>query len=138
MQQLFIHQIFLKKTNLANLKSDVGKLVIDKLKHVPTNLSNFKSKVNKLDFDKLVPVPVDLSELSDIVKNAVVEKDVYNAKIKNIEDKITNLATSTTLNAKINKVQKEVPNITNLATTTTYFAAKYKILGHSALSLPRM
>ena len=141
MQQLFIHQIFLKKTNLANLKSDVGKLVIDKLKHVPTNLSNFKSKVNKLDFDKLVPVPVDLSELSDIVKNAVVEKDVYNAKIKNIEDKIphiTNLATSTTLNAKINKVQKEVPKITNLATTTTYFAVKYKILGHSALSLPRM
>ena len=47
----------------------------------------------------------------------------------------TNLATSTTLNAKINKVKKEVPNITNLATTTAYFAVKYKILGHSALSL---
>ena len=35
----------------------------------------------------------------------VVNKDVYNAKIKNIEDKIpdvTNLATNTTLNAKWN------------------------------------
>ena len=38
----------------------------------------------------------------------VVEKDVYNAKIKNIEDKIsdvTNLATNASLNAKINEVQ---------------------------------
>ena len=61
------------------------------MKHVPTNLSNFKSKVNKLDFDKLVPVPVDLSELSDIVKNDVVKKDAYNAKIKNIEDKIPHI-----------------------------------------------
>ena len=65
-----------------------------------------KSKVDKLDDDKLVPVPVDLSKLSDVVKNDVVKKDVYNAKIKNIEDKIpdiTNLATKTTLNAKINE-----------------------------------
>ena len=64
-----------------------------------------KSKVDKLDIDKLVPVPVDLSKLSDVVKNRVVKKDVYNAKIKNVEDKIpniTNLANTTTLNAKIN------------------------------------
>ena len=61
-----------------------------------------KSKVDKLDVDKLLLVPVDLSKLSDLVKNDVPEKDVYNAKIKNIEDKlpdITNLATNTTLNA---------------------------------------
>ena len=45
-----------------------------------------KNKVDKLDVDKLVPVPVDLSKLSDVVKNDVVKKDVYNAKIKNIED----------------------------------------------------
>ena len=64
-----------------------------------------KSKVDKLDIDKLVPVPVDLSKLSDVVKNRVVKKDVYNAKIKNVEDKIpdiTDLANTTTLNAKIN------------------------------------
>ena len=71
-----------------------------------------KSKVDKLDVDKLLPVPVDSSKISDVVK------DAYNAKIKNIEDKIpdiTDLATNTTLNAKINEVKKKVPNITNLA-----------------------
>ena len=45
-----------------------------------------KSKVDKLDVDKLVPAPVDLSKLSDVVKNDVVKKDVYNAKIRNIEN----------------------------------------------------
>ena len=62
-----------------------------------------KSKVDKLNVDQLVPIPVDLSIVSDVIKNYVVEKDTYNAKIKNIEDKIpdvTNLATNTTLNAK--------------------------------------
>ena len=36
------------------------------------------------------------------MKNDVVKKDVYNAKIKNIKDRIldiTNVATNTTLNA---------------------------------------
>ena len=63
-----------------------------------------KSKVDKLDVDKLVPVPVDLIKLSDVVKNDVVKRDLYNAKIKNIEGKITditNLATNTLVNAKI-------------------------------------
>ena len=58
---------FVKKTRLPNLKSDVDKLDIDKLKNVPSNLSNLKSKVDELDVDKLVPVPVDLSKLSDVV-----------------------------------------------------------------------
>ena len=64
-----------------------------------------KSKVEKLDIDKLVPVPVELSKLSDVVKNDVVKKDPYNAKIKDIEGKIpdnTNLAINTTFNAKLN------------------------------------
>ena len=109
-----------KKNDLAYLKSDVLKLDIDKLKNVPTNLSNLKSKIDKLDVDKLVPVPVDLNKLRDIVKHDV-KKDLYNAKIKNIEDKspdINNLATNTSLNAKINEVRNEIPSITNLATTT--------------------
>ena len=83
-------------------------------------MSNLKSKVDKLDVDKLVPVPADLNRLSDAVKNYVVKKDRYNAKIKNIEDKIayiTNLATNDSLNAKINKVKDEIPSFTNLATT---------------------
>ena len=91
------------------------------MKNVPTNLRNFKSKIDKLDVDKLIDFPVDLSKLSDVVKNDVAKKDLYNAKIKNIEDKIpeiTNLATNTTLNAKINEVKNEIPSIINLATTT--------------------
>ena len=71
-----------------------------------------RSRVDKLDVNKLVPVPVDLSRLSNVVKNDVVKKDVYNAKIKNIEDKIpdiTNLATNTTLNAKKVKLKKKYP-----------------------------
>ena len=94
------------------------------------------SKVNKLDVDKLVPVPVDLSKLSDAVKNDVVKKDVYNAKIKDTEDQIphiTNLATNTTLNAKINEVKNEIPSITNLATTAALTAVENKIPNGSNL-----
>ena len=99
-----------KKVDLASLKYNVDKLDIDKLKNMPTNFKNLKSKVDKLDFENLVPAPVDLSKLSDILKHDVVKKDVYNAKIKNIEDKlphITNLSTNITLDAKIIGVKKE-------------------------------
>ena len=83
---------------------------VDKLKNVPIYLSNLKSKVDKLDVDKLLTVSVDLTKLSDVVKNDAVKKDVYNAKIKNNEDKIpdtTNLATNTTLNDQVKEVKKK-------------------------------
>ena len=101
------------------------------MKNVPTNLSNLKSEVDKLDVDKLVPILVDLSKLIDVAKNDVVKKDVYNAKIENIKDKIpdiTNLATNTILNAKINEVKNKIPNITNLAATTALTAVEKKYL----------
>ena len=97
------------------------------MKNVPTNLINLKTKVDKFNVDKLLPVPVGLSKLSDVVKNDVVKKDVYNAKIKDIKDKIpdiTNVATKATLNAKINEVKGEIPN---LNTKTTLNAAENKI-----------
>ena len=90
-----------------------------------------KSKADKLDVDKLLLVSVDLSKLSYVVKNNVVRKDVYNAKIKNIEDKIpgsTNLGTEITLNTKINQVKCEIPNITNLATKMFLMLLKKKYL----------
>ena len=121
---------FATKVDLPNLKSNVEKLDIDKLQIVPTNLSHLKGKVDKLDVDKLVPVPVDLSKLNNVVKKDVVKKDVYNAKIKDIEDKmpnITNLATNTTLNAKINEGKGEISNINNLATTSALTVVKNKI-----------
>ena len=83
---------------------------------MPSNLSNLKSKIDKLDVDKLVPVPVDLSKLSDVVK-------------KDVEDKIpdiTNLATNTTLNAKISEFKNEIPSITNLATTAAFKISEIK------------
>ena len=54
-----------------------------------------------------------------MVKNNVIKKDVYNAKIKNIEDKnpditnlanITNLASTTGLTA----VENKLPKVSNL------------------------
>ena len=91
-----------------------------------------KSKVDKLDIDKLEPGPVDLIQLSDVVKNGVATKGVYNAKIKPIEDKIldiTNLTTKTTLNPKTNEVKGEIPSITNLATTTALNAKINEVKG---------
>ena len=111
---------FALKTDLANLKSDVDKLDIDKLKNVPTTLSNLKSKWDKLDVDKLVTFSVYLSELNDVVKNDIVKEDVCDAKMQNIEDKIpniTNIANNTALNVNINEVKKKIATITNLATT---------------------
>ena len=82
-----------------------------------------------------------MSELSDVVKNDVVKKDAYNAKTKNIEEKIpdiimnqrlhnniqNNLATKTTLTAKINEVKGEIPSITNFPTTSSLTAVGNKI-----------
>ena len=42
-----------------------------------TNLANLKTDVDKLEIDKLVPVPTDLSKLSNAVKNDVVKKTDY-------------------------------------------------------------
>ena len=56
---------------------------------------------------------VGLIKLSDVVKNEVVKKDVFDAKIKNNEDKIpdiTNLATNIALTGVGNKR----PNVSHL------------------------
>ena len=73
----------------------------------------------------MVLVRVHLSKLSNAIKDDVVKKDVYNAQIKDIEDKtpdITSLATNTTLNAKINGVRNEIPSIPVLVTTAAFNA----------------
>ena len=105
-----IHWILLKRLISLNLKSDADKIDIDKFKNIPYNSRNLKRKVEKIDVYKLVPVPVDLNKLSDVVKNDIVKKHVYN-KIPNI----TNLASNTTLNAKVNEVKNEISSIINLA-----------------------
>ena len=53
-----------------------------------------------------------------------------NAKINKVKGEIpsiSNLATNASLNAKINEVKGEIPNITNLATTTAFTAVENKI-----------
>ena len=40
-----------------------------------TNLANLKTEVDKLDIDKSATIPVDLSKLSNVVKNDVVKKN---------------------------------------------------------------
>ena len=48
-----------------------------------TNLANLKTEVDKLDIDKLVPVPTDLSKLSNVVKNDVIKKlNMINCLVK--------------------------------------------------------
>ena len=52
-----------------------------------------------------IPLPVDLSKQYDVVKRMLLKENVYNAKVRDMEDKIpdiTNLAANTTLNAKTN------------------------------------
>ena len=70
------------------------------------NLASLKTEVDKLDIEKLAPVPTDLSKLSNVVKNYVIKKTDYNAKITETENKIpniSNLATKTALNTVENK-----------------------------------
>ena len=119
-----------EKTDLLSLKSHADKLNVDQLKTISDDLSNLKSNEGKSDNVKLTPVLVDLNKSSNVVKNNVVKKDAYNAKMKNIEEKIpdtTKLASTTTLNAKRNEVKGEIPSIINLATTTPLIAVEHKI-----------
>ena len=110
-----------------------------------TNLANLKTEVDKLEIDKLAPVPVDLSKLSDVVRNDVVKKIVYDklvAKVNNIgtndfvlktkyntdktefEKKIPNV-TDFVNEAKLTELERKISDISNLATktalTTTLF-----------------
>ena len=75
--------------------------------------------------------PVDLSKLSDTVKNDVVKKDVYNAEIKDIEDKIPdiiNLATNASVNAKIMRLNVRLLTQLQLLLLLLLLKIKYLVL----------
>ena len=94
----FLSHLEVLKENI-NVKVDLynyaTKTDLKNATHVDTSdfplkkkLANLKTEVDKLDIDKLVPVPVNLSKLSDLLKNDVVKKDVYDklvAKANNID-----------------------------------------------------
>ena len=109
---------FALKTNLANLKSEVDKLDVDKLKLVTTGLSKLSDVVKnyvakKTDYNKLV------AKVDDIDTSGLVKKTGYNTKISEIEGKIpdtNSLATKTPLSA----VENKIPSISNLVKKTDY------------------
>ena len=118
-----------------------------------TNLANLKTEVDKLDIDKLAPVPVDLSKLGDVVKNDVFKKTVYDklvAKVNNIDTsgfvlKTKHIADKTELGkkisdmsnlvkkAKLTELENEIPDVSSLATKTTLTAVENKIPDVSSL-----
>ena len=112
------------------------------------NLANWKTEVDKLDIDKLVPVPLDLSKLSDVVKNDVVKKDIlvtivnaidtsrfvlktkYDTDKLELESKIpdtSGLLKKTDYDTKITEIEGKIPDISNLATKTALTSVENKI-----------
>ena len=111
------------------------------------NLAALKSEVDKIDIDKLKTVPADLAKLSNVVKNGVVEKTDYSAKVTSIENQIagvtkntvdnladttklkavdtSNLVLKTKLTADVNTLDNEIdsvekkPDISGLATKSS-------------------
>ena len=86
-----------------------------------TNLASFRTEVDKLDIDTLAPVLVDLSKLSDVVKNDVVKKAVYDklvAKIKSTDTSAFVLKTNYNMDKK--KLEDKIPNTSDLIKKTNY------------------
>ena len=138
------------KVDLSNYATKVD---IKNISHVDT--LSFALKINlaslKTEVDKLVPVPVDLSKLSDVVKNDVVKKTVYDilvTKVNSIdgsgfvlktnydtnkselENKIpdtSGLVKKTDYDAKIAEIEGKIPDVTNLATKTALTTVENKI-----------
>ena len=117
-----------------------------------TNLANLKTEVDKLDIDKLVPVPVDLSKLSDVVKNDVAKKAEYDklvgkannidtgkfvlktkydtdkSELKNKIPDTSGLVKKTKYDAKIADIESKLPHVSNLATKTALNTVENKYL----------
>ena len=74
------YKLFDRDINVkVDLSNYATKTDIKNISHVDTssfplktNLANLKTEVDKLDIDKLASVPTDLSKLSNVVKNDVV------------------------------------------------------------------
>ena len=114
-------------------------------------MANLKTELDKLNIDKLATAPVDLSNISNVVKNDVAKKTVYdklvakvnnidtsglvkrtdyNTKISEIEDKIpdtSGLVKKTNYNTKITEIEGELPDISGSATKTALTIVENKI-----------
>ena len=86
-----------------------------------TNLANLKTEVDKLHIDKLVPIPTDLSKLSNGVKNDVVKKVDYTklvTKVNNIDT--TGFMLKTKYFTYKLELENKIPNINGLVKNTDY------------------
>ena len=76
------------KVDLSNYatKADIKNIsyVDSSISALKSNLVSIKTEVDKLNIDKLVPVPVDLSKISDVVKNDVVKKIMYEKLVSKV------------------------------------------------------
>ena len=101
--------IYVTKTDLKNVTHvDTSNFALK------TNLASLKTEVDKLDIDKLVPIPVNLSKLSDVVKNDVVKKTVYDklaAKVNNIDTSHFVLKTKYQINKT--ELEKKIPDVSD-------------------------
>ena len=93
-----------------------------------TNLASLKTEVDKLDIDKLAPVPVNLSKLSDVVKNDVVKKAMYDK----LAQKVNNIKTSgfvlkTKYQADKTELEKKIPDMTDFVKKTKLTELENKI-----------
>ena len=149
------------KLDLSNYatKADIKNIShVDTLSFaLKTNLANLKTEVDKLGIDKLVPVPVDLSKLSDVVKNHVVKKDVYDKLITKVNSTDTSgfvlkskydtdkselkskipdtsgLVRKTNYDAKIAEIEGKIPDVSNLSTKTALTTVENKVRSVSNL-----
>ena len=86
-----------------------------------TNLAALKTEVDKIDADKLKTGAVDLAKLSNVVKNEVVKKTDYSAKVTNIESQIAGVTKNTLDN--LGDITKLKAIDTNSFVTRTKFSA---------------
>ena len=109
------------KTDLENIThADVSSFASK------TNLASLKTEVDKIDTDKLKTVPADLPKLSNVVKNDVVKKTDYNAKVTSIEGQIAGITKNTTDN--LNDIKKLKAVDTNNFVLKTKFSADINTL----------
>ena len=80
-----------------------------------TNLTALKTEVDKIDIDKLKTVPDDLAKLTNVVKNEVAKKTDFSAD--NYVSKTKFSTDTNSLDDKIDKVEKKIPDVSRLATT---------------------
>ena len=102
---------------------------------IKTNLAHLKTEVDKLDIDKLVPVPFDQSKLSDVVKNGVFKKTVYDklvAKVNNIDN--SDFVLNANYNTKKTELEKKIPDVTDFVKKPKLTELENKI--HYVSSLP--